>query len=219
MKTIKLNLKALMILAIVCMVSLSARSQTTDLADYVITGYYAKSASATFKTPFIINFGEKNTFHKLDVEGKLHEGKYTINNGKVTCEYIGGFETYQISGETVTSPNNKTFALFKKKIFGNQLKGNRYTGILHKHNSNIAVRASYQFIGAKFSITDENGTVSSYKDYTLVGNMAGYNWNGPATVKTKIIRNIFVQYGSQLVVMNIYRDGSATHGILDLVSK
>lgn len=199
--------------------SFTATSQTTDLADYVITGYYANSATAIFKTPFLINFGEQNTFHKLDVEGKLHEGKYKVTNGKVTCEYVGGFETYQISGEIVTSPNNRTFAIFKKKIFGNQLSGNRYTGILYKQNSKITVRASYQFIGAKFSIVDENGTVSSFKDYTLVGNMAGYNWNGPGNVKTKIVRNIFVQYGSQLVVMNIYRNEGATYGILELVSK
>ena len=219
MKNIKLNLKALVILAIICITALSARSQTNDLKDYVIAGYYAKSASATFKTPFLINFGENNTFQKLDVEGKLHEGKYTVSNGKITCEYIGGYETYHINGENITSPDNKTFALFKKKIFGNQLKSMRYTGILHKLNSNVAVRASYQFIGDKFSVTTENSTAMGYDNYTLVGNMAGYYWNSPGQKKSNILRRIFVQYGSQLVVMNIYRNGDATFGILDLVEK
>jgi hypothetical protein len=219
MKNLTKCFKNLAGILILCCYGLSANSQTTDLKDYVITGYYAKSASATFKTPFLINFGENNTFQKLDVEGKLHEGKYSVANGKVKCEYVGGFENYTIEGETVSFPDSRTFALFKKKIFGNQLKGNQYTGILYKQNSNVAVRASYQFIGNKFSITDENGTVSSYKDYTLVGNMAGYNWNGPSQLKTKMIRNVFVQYGSQLVVINIYRNEGATYGILDLVSK
>lgn len=219
MKNSKKYIKSISLLCVVLLVSLRASSQTTELRDYVIAGYYAKSANATFRTPFIINFGENNTFQKLDVEGKLHEGKYTIANGNVKCEYVGGFENYKINGETITSPDKRTFALLNKKIFGNQLKGNRYTGILHKQNSNVAVRASYQFIGSKFSIVDENGTVSSFKDYTLVGNMAGYNWNGPGEAKSKILRNIFVAYGNQLVVMNIYRNQGATYGILDVVSK
>lgn len=220
MKNLTKYTKALLVLLMVLITSFRANSQTTDLKDYVITGYYAKSANAIFKTPFLINFGGNNTFQKLDVEGKLHEGKYTVANGKITCEYVGGYENYNINGETITSPDNRTFAVLKKKIFGNQLKSKRYTGILHKQNSNVAVRASYQFIGNKFSVTTENSTVMGYKDYTLFGNMAGYYWNGPGDIKSTISRRIFVLYGTQLVVINIYKNKNegATFGILDQVN-
>ena len=218
MKTIKNNILTVPVIVLLLFVSVSAKSQITDYKDYCIVGYYASSATSSFKTPFIFNFGENNTFEKLDVEGKLHQGKYSVANGNIKFEFIGGEENFKVNGTTLTPNGNRTFASLQKKIFGNQLKGNRYTGILYKQNSTEATRTSYQFIGSKFSITDEKGVVSSYDEYTLVGNLAGYRWGG---IKSKIIRSVFVLYGNQLVVINIYRDKnkSASYGILDLVSK
>lgn len=205
-------------IAILC-IAFNASSQQTDLKDYCISGYYAGAASSNFKTPFILNFGANNTFQKLDVSGKLYEGKYTMNKGLLILEFVGGEERYQVSGETVTDSRNRTYAKLEKKIFGNRLKGNRYTGILYKQNSKVAERVSYQFIGDKFSISGEKGPIASFSEYTLVGNMAGYKWNGPGGVKSTISHRVFVLYGNQLVVINNYKNQSegATYGILDLV--
>lgn len=197
-------------------VSVKASSQVTDYKDYCIVGYYASSATSSFKTPFIFSFGENNTFEKLEIDGKIHEGKYTVVNGNIKFEFIGGEENFKVDGTTLTPVSNRTFAKLEKKIFGNRLKGNRYTGILYKQKSTETLRTSYQFIGTKFSITDEKGVVTSYDEYNLVGNLAGYKLGG---IKSKIKRSIFVLYGNQLVVMNIYRDDTATYGILDLVTK
>jgi hypothetical protein len=217
MQHIKKYIKAFSAVLLIVLYSVNAKSQAIDLKDYCIVGYYASSATASFKTPFIFNFGENNTFQYLEVDGKLHEGKYTLNNGNIKFELIGGEYNYQLNGETVTPRGNRTYARLEKKIFGNRLKGNRYTGILYKQQSTLAVRTSYQFIGTKFSITDEKGTVLSYTDYTLVGNWAGYLNGG---IKSRIKRSIFVLYGNQLVVMNIYKNVSegATFGILDQVN-
>lgn len=217
MQHIKKYIKAFSAVLLIVLYSVNAKSQAIDLKDYCIVGYYASSATASFKTPFIFNFGENNTFQYLEVDGKLHEGKYTLNKGNIKFELIGGEYNYQLNGETVTPRGNRTYARLEKKIFANRLKGNRYTGILYKQQSTLAVRTSYQFIGTKFSITDEKGTVLSYTDYTLVGNWAGYLNGG---IKSRIKRSIFVLYGNQLVVMNIYKNASegATFGILDQVN-
>lgn len=203
---------------LVLLASLKASSQTTDLKDYCITGYYASSATSTFKTPFIVDFGENNAFRMLDVSGKIREGRYSFVNGTLKLGYVGGEEIYQINGETVSG--RRTFAKLQKKIFGNQLKSNRYTGILHKQNSNVVERVSYQFIGNKFSITGEKGLIANFSEYTLVGNMAGYKWNAPGGVKSLVSHRVFVQYGNQLVVINVYKNPSegATYGILDQVN-
>jgi len=217
MQPFKEHIKAVSALLLFVLCSFVAKSQAIALKDYCIVGYYASSATASFKTPFIFNFGENNTFQYMEVDGKLHEGKYTVNDGNIKFELIGGEYNYQLKGETVTPRGNRTYARLEKKIFGNRLKGNRYTGILYKQQSTLALRTSYQFIGTKFSITDEKGTVMPYSDYTLVGNLAGYAIGG---IKSRIKRSIFVLYGTQLVVMNIYRNESegATFGILDQVN-
>ncbi|WP_028787743.1 hypothetical protein [Terrimonas ferruginea] len=217
MQHFKKHIKAVAALLLIVLCSFSAKSQAIELKDYCIVGYYASSPTATFKTPFIFNFGENNTFQYLEVDGRLHEGKYTVTNGNIKFELIGGEYNYELKGETVTPRGNRTYARLEKKIFGNRLKSNRYTGILYKQQSSLAVRTSYQFIGAKFSITNEKGTVVPYTEYTLVGNMAGYAVGG---IKSSIKRSIFVLYGTQLVVMNIYRNESegATFGILDQVN-
>ncbi|MFA4870713.1 MAG: hypothetical protein WC623_21130 [Pedobacter sp.] len=212
-------IKPIFVFFIIFVASFRANSQTTDLKDYVITGYYANSATAIFKTPFIFNMGENNTFQYLTVDGKLHEGKYTVVNNNLKLEFISGEYNFRINGATLVPVNNRTFAKLEKKIFGNRLKGNRFTGILYKQNSNVAVRTNYQFIGDKFGISDENSKGMSFQEYTLVGNMAGYKWNGPGGFKSLISHRIFALYGDQLVVMNIYRNGGATYGILDLVTK
>ena len=213
-------IKPILVLFIMLVASFKANSQTTDFKDYVVAGYYANSATATFKTPFIFNMGENNTFQYLTVDGKLHEGKYTVVNNNLKFEFIGGEENFKINGATLIPKSNRSFAKLEKKVFGNRLKGNRFTGILYKQNSNEAVRASYQFIGSKFSVTTENSTGTGYKDYTLVGNMAGYYWNSPGQIKSKILRSVFVLYGSQLVVINIPRNlnDGATFGVLDQVN-
>ena len=212
-------IKPILVLFIILIASFRANSQT-DLKDYCVVGYYANSATATFKTPFIFNMGENNTFQYLTVDGKLHEGKYTVVNNNLKFEFVGGEYNFKINGSTIVSANNRTFAKLEKKVFGDRLKSNRFTGILHKQNSNIAVRASYHFIGSKFSVTTENKKGSPYEDYDLVGNMAGYKWNGPGGIKSLISHRVFVLYGTQLVVMNVYRNKNdgATFGILDQVN-
>lgn len=219
MKNLINCIKPVVLLFMMLLVYSRANSQT-DLKDYCVVGYYANSATATFKTPFIFNMGENNTFQYLTVDGKLHEGKYTVVNNNLKFEFIGGEENFKINGATLIPKSNRSFAKLEKKVFGNRLKGNRFTGILYKQNSNEAVRASYQFIGSKFSVTTENSTGTGYKDYTLVGNMAGYYWNSPGQIKSKILRSVFVLYGSQLVVINIPRNlnDGATFGILDQVN-
>ncbi len=217
MKNAKPSLKKLPIFFLILLASFSVKSQQIDLKDYCIVGYYASTATSKFKTPFIYNFGENNTFEYLEVEGKIQQGKYSVIDGNLKFEFIGGEFSYKIKGETLTPANKRTFALLQKKIFGNRLKNNRYTGILYKEKSTVAVRTNYQFIGNKFSVTDEKGTIVQYTDYDLVGNLAGYKLYG---LKSKILRSVFVLYGDQLVVINIYRDKSegATFGILDQVN-
>lgn len=216
MKIIIKYINSIPALLLFLFVSVKAGGQVTDYKDYCIVGYYASSATNSFKTPFIFNFGENNTFEKLEIDGKIHEGKYSIINGNIKFEFIGGEENFKVEGTILTPVSKRTFAKLEKKIFGNQLKGNRYTGILYKQQSTETLRTSYQFIGTKFSITDEKGVVTAYDEYNLVGNLAGYKLGG---IKSKIKRSIFVLYGTQLVVMNIYRDDTATYGILDLVTK
>lgn len=216
MKMLNILNKNVAAIILLLLTSLTVNSQITDFKDYCIVGYYGSTAT-NFKSPFIFNFGENNTFQKLDVDGKLYEGKYTVSNGNIKFEFIGGEENFKIDGTTLTPVHARTTASLEKKIFGNQLKGNRYTGILYKQKSKTALRTSYQFIGDKFSITDEKGVVTSYEKYTLVGNLAGYKSGG---AKSKILRSIFVLYKNQLVVINVYRNQSegASYGILDLVN-
>jgi len=213
-------IKPILVLFIMLVASFKANSQSIDLKDYVITGYYANSATATFKTPFIFNMGENNTFQYLTVDGKLHEGKYTVVNNNLKFEFVGGEENFKINGATLIPKSNRSFAKLEKKVFGNRLKSTSYTGILHKEKSNIAVRANYHFIGSKFSVTDENKKGSAYEDYTLVGNLAGYRWYGPGGVKSLLSHRVFVLYGTQLLVINIYKNKNegATFGILDQVN-
>lgn len=212
-------IKPILVLFIILTASFRANSQT-DLKDYCVVGYYANSATATFKTPFIFNMGENNTFQYLTVDGKLHEGKYTVVNNNLKFEFIGGEYNFKINGATIVPANDRTFAKLEKKVFGNRLKGNRYTGILHKEKSNIAVRTTFHFIGDKFGISDENSKGIRFYDYNLVGNLAGYNVHGPGGPKLSILRRVFVLYGSQLVVINIPRNlnDGATFGILDQVN-
>lgn len=220
MKNLNKFIKALPVFLIVFFTSSKASSQQTDLKDYCISGFYSSSATSTFKSPFIIDFGENNTMKKLDVSGKLYEGKYTLTKGVLILEFVGGEERYLINGETVADSRNRTYAKLQKKIFGNQLKSNRYTGILYKQNSNVTERVSYQFIGNKFSITGEKGLIANFSEYTLVGNMAGYKWYAPGGIKSLFSHRVFVLYGSQLVVINLYKNPneSATYGILDQVN-
>ena len=212
-------IRAILVSFILLLASFKANSQT-DLKDYCVVGYYANSATATFKTPFIFNMGENNTFQYLTVDGKLHEGKYTVVNNNLKFEFVGGEENFKINGATLIPKSNRSFAKLEKKVFGNRLKSTSYTGILHKQNSNIAVRARYHFIGNKFSVTDENKKGSAYEDYTLVGNLAGYRWYGPGGVKSLLSHRVFVLYGTQLLVINIYKNKNegATFGILDQVN-
>lgn len=212
-------IRAILVSFILLVVSFKANSQT-DLKDYCVVGYYANSATATFKTPFIFNMGENNTFQYLTVDGKLHEGKYTVVNNNLKFEFVGGEDNFKMNGTTLTPVNNRTFAKLEKKVFGNRLKSTSYTGILHKEKSNIAVRTNYHFIGNKFSVTDENKKGTPYEDYTLVGNLAGYRWYGPRGIKSLLSHRVFVLYGTQLVVINIYKNKNegATFGILDQVN-
>jgi len=215
MKNLRKHINMLLALLMVVVASFKVNGQETDLKDYCITGYYASSATANFKTPFIIDFGAYNTFQKLEVDGKLHPGKYTIAGGNLKLVFAGGEENYQINGETLTPRNNRTFARLDRKTSGNKLKGNRYTGILYRQNAATVLRSSYQFIADKFGMSDENSKGMPFNDYNLVGGMAGYR---PGGIKSLYARNIFVRYGDQLLVMNIYKDGSATYGILDYVN-
>jgi|GEM_PF-957523 len=219
MKNLTKCVKRVVVIFLLLLVHFRANSQT-DLKDYCVVGYYANSATATFKTPFIFNMGENNTFQYLTVDGKLYEGKYTVINDNLKFEFVGGEDNFKINGATLVPRNNRTFAKLEKKVFGNRLKSNRYTGILYKEKSNVAVRTSYQFIGSKFSVIDENKKGSPYEDYTLVGNLAGYKWSGPRGINSLISHRVFVLYGTQLVVMNIYRNKNegATFGILDQVN-
>ena len=212
-------IRAILVSFILLVASFKANSQT-DLKDYCVVGYYANSATATFKTPFIFNMGENNTFQYLTVDGKLHEGKYTVVNNNLKFEFVGGEENFKINGATLIPKSNRSFAKLEKKVFGNRLKSTSYTGILHKEKSNIAVRTDYHFIGSKFSVTDENKKGSAYEDYTLVGNLAGYRWYGPSGVKSLLSHRVFVLYGTQLIVINIYKNKNegATFGILDQVN-
>lgn len=219
MKNLSKYLKVMAIFSVILFSAVKANSQT-DLKDYCVVGYYASSATATFKTPFIFNMGENNTFQYLTVDGKLQEGKYTVVEDNLKFEFVAGEENFKINGTTLVPRSNRSFAKLEKKVFGNRLKSNSFTGILHKEKSNIAVRTNYHFIGSKFSVTDENKKGSPYQDYTLVGNMAGYKWNGPGEIKSLISHRIFVLYGTQLLVMNIHRNKNegATFGILDKVN-
>ena len=212
MKKLIIYLKSSVLVLMILLASSRAKSEERDLADYCMVGYYASSATATFKTPFIIDFGANNTFNKLEVDGKLHQGKYTIAGGNLKLAFAGGEENYQINGETVTPKNSRTFARLERKVADNKLKGNRYTGILYRQNATTVLRSNYQFIANKFGMSDENTKGMAFNEYTLVGSMAGYRLGG---IKSLYARNLFVQYGNQLLVMNIYKDGGVTYGILD----
>lgn len=215
MKKFIIYLKSSALFLMILLASSKVNSQERDLMDYCIVGYYASSATANFKTPFIIDFGVNNTFNKLEVDGKLHHGKYTILGGNLKLTFEGGEENYQVNGDTVTPRNSRTFAKLERKNSANKLKGNRYTGILYRQNTATVLRTIYQFIADKFGISDENSKSMPFNHYTLVGGMAGYRLGG---IKSLYARNIFVLYGNQLLVMNLYKDDSATYGILDQVN-
>lgn len=219
MKTYSKYLKVIPIFLLMLLASLGASSQGRDLKDYCIVAY-ANPANTNFKTPFIYNFGENYTFEYLDVEGKLYKGKYSVINGRLKFIYeSGGEENYQIKDETIIPPVKKTSALLVKKVNGNLLKGKRYTGILYNSHKATAVRTTYQFIANKFGVSDENskGKGVPFNDYILVGNMAGYKWyGGPGGIKSLLSRRVFVLYGTQLVVINIYKNNNEnTYGVLD----
>ncbi|RZL55521.1 MAG: hypothetical protein EOO93_19200, partial [Pedobacter sp.] len=102
-------IRAMLVSFILLVSSFKANSQT-DLKDYCVVGYYANSATATFKTPFIFNMGENNTFQYLTVDGKLHEGKYTVVNNNLKFEFVGGEENFKINGATLIPKSNRSFA-------------------------------------------------------------------------------------------------------------
>ncbi|MFA4868922.1 MAG: hypothetical protein WC623_12015 [Pedobacter sp.] len=160
------------------------------------------------KTPFIYNFGENNTFEHLDVEGKIRQGKYTVTNGNIKFDFGGAEENYQIKGDKIIPRGKTTSALLVKKINGNLLKGNQYTGILYNLKSKAAIHTTYHFIADKLGLSDENSKAVPFGDYTLVGNMAGYKWYGPGGVKSLLSHRFFVLYGTQMVVINIYKNQS-----------
>jgi len=200
----------------ISLASFVAKSQEINLKDYCIVAY-ANPANTNFKTPFIYNFGENNTFEHLDVDGKIRQGKYVVSNGNIKFDFGGGEENYQIKGDKIIPRGNTTSAMLVKKINGNLLKGNRYTGILYNMKSKQTIRTTYHFIGDKFGVANENTSGVRFDEYTLVGNMAGYKWYGPSGVKSLLSHRVFVLYGTQLVVINIYKSQSegATYGVLD----
>lgn len=216
MKKIHTYLKFAATSLVILLVSLKAYSQETDLKDYCLVAY-ASPANTNFKTPFIYNFGENSTFEHLDVEGKIRQGKYSVINGNIKFDFGGGEENYQIKGNQIIPRSKTTSALLVKKVNGNLLKGNRYTGILYNTRSSAALRTTYHFIADKFGVSDENSKGVPFNDYTLVGNMAGYKWYGPSGVKSLLSRRVFVLYGTQLVVINIYKNPAqgTTYGVLD----
>ncbi len=217
MKSLELYTVKQLIFLLILMSSFRVSSQETNLKDYCIVGYYASKATSNFKTPFIFNFGENNTFEYLEVDGIIKEGKYTIANGNLKMEFKNGEDNFKIKGEKITSTNDRTFAMLTKKIFGNRLKNNRYTGVLYKQNSKVEMRTSYQFLGNdKLGISNEKGGVTSYHNYSLVGNLGGHNFFG----LKRQMRSVFVLYGNQLVVINIYKNSNegATYGILNQVN-
>lgn len=216
MKKLIIYLKSSALFLLVLLSSFRANSQETDLKDYCIVAY-ANPANTNFKTPFIYNFGENNTFEHLDVEGKIRQGKYTVTNGNIKFDFGGGEENYQIKGDKIIPRGKTTSSLLVKKINGNLLKGNRYKGILYNLKSKAAIRTTYHFIADKLGVSDENSKGVPFGDYTLVGNMAGYKWYGPGGIKSLLSHRVFVLYGTQLVVINIYKNQSqgATYGVLD----
>jgi hypothetical protein len=216
MKKLIIDLKSGALFLLILVASFKANSQETNLKDYCIVAY-ANPANTNFKTPFIYSFGENNTFEHLDVEGKIRQGKYTVANGSIRFDFGGGEENYQIKGDRVIARGKNTSALLVKKINGNLLKGNRYTGILYNLKSKETIRTTYHFIADKFGVSDENRKAVTFNNYTLFGNMAGYRWYGPSGVKSLLSHRVFVLYGTQLMVINIYKNQSegATYGVLD----
>lgn len=216
MKNLIIYLKSSTFFLLMLLVSLGATGQEADLRDYCIVGY-ANPANTNFKTPFIYNFGENNTFEHLDVEGRIRQGKYWVVNGNITFNFGGGEENYQIKGDKLIPRANTTSVMLVKKVNGNLLKGNRYTGILYNTKSKAAIRSTYHFIADKFGVSDENSKSVPFNDYTLVGNMAGYKWYGPGGIKSLLSHRVFVLYGTRLVVINIYKNAAmgTTYGIFD----
>ncbi|RYG01363.1 MAG: hypothetical protein EOO07_34275 [Chitinophagaceae bacterium] len=98
--------------------SVKGYSQEIDLKDYCIVAY-ANPTNTNFKTPFIYNFGDNNTFEHLDVDGKIRQGKYSLMNGNIKFDFGGGEENYQIKGDKVIPRGKTTSALLVKKINGN----------------------------------------------------------------------------------------------------
>lgn len=217
MKNSNKYLKIVVVFSLILLTSAKANSQERDLKDYCIVAY-ANPANTNFKTPFIFNFTENYTFEYLDVEGKIYKGRYSVTNGQLKFRYdSGGEENYQIKGETIISPVKKTSALLVKKVNGNLLRGNRYTGILYNLKSKAAIRTTYHFIADKLGVSDENSKGVPFSDYTLVGSMAGYKWYGAGGVKSLLSHRVFVLYGKQLIVINSYKRDSdgASYGVLD----
>lgn len=216
MKNLIIYLKSSPLFLLILLASLKAISQEADLRDYCIVAY-ANPANTNFKTPFIYNFGENNTFEHLDVEGKIRQGKYSVVNGNIKFDFGGGEESYQIKGDKIIPQGKTTSALLVKKINGNLLKGNRYTGILYNMKSKAAIRTTYHFIADKFGVSDENSKGVPFNDYTLVGNMAGYKWYHTGGVKSLLSHRVFVLYGTQLVVINSYKNQAqgSTYGVLE----
>lgn len=217
MKNSNKYLNAVVAFSLILLTSTKANSQERDLKDYCIVAY-ANPANTNFKTPFIFNFTENYTFEYLDVEGKIYKGRYSVTNGHLKFTYdSGGEENYDIKGETIIPPVKKTSALLVKKVNGNLLKGNRYTGILYNLKSKAAIRTTYHFIADKFGVSDENSKGVPFNDYTLVGSMAGYKWYGAGGVKSLLSHRVFVLYGKQLIVINSYKKDSdgASYGVLD----
>jgi len=216
MKNLSNYLKPGPLFLLILLTSFKASSQEADLRDHCIVAY-ANPANTNFKTPFIYNFGENNTFEHLDVEGKIRQGRYSVVNGNIKFDFGGGEESYQIKGDKIIPQGKTTSALLVKKINGNLLKGNRYTGILYNMKSKAAIRTTYHFIADKFGVSDENSKGVPFNDYTLLGNMAGYKWYRPDAVKSLLSHRVFVLYGTQLVVINSYKNQAqgSTYGVLE----
>ena len=213
-----ISLNTLCFLVLISGAGLKANCQEVNLKEYCIVGYYGKSALDNFKLPFIITFGENSSVEKMESDGHTHAGKFNVLNGNIRIDYGGDqTEDFKMNGLNLLPKLSRTFAMLQKIPYSNAFKGNRYTGILFKQRSTAAVKTTYHFIADKYGVAEEEHSETPFNDYTIIGNLAGYRREG---IKSRRSFSFFVLYGTQLLVINNFKDPyeGSTYGTLAQVA-